>query len=58
MRAIMERKTDIEVAIVNDFTDTRTNAHLFKYDNSYGIYPSKVEATSDAIVVHGKSVKV
>ena len=51
MRAIMERKANIDVAIVNDLTDTKTNAHLFKYDSSYGIYPGQVEATSDAIVI-------
>ncbi len=58
MRAIMEKKADIDVAVVNDLTDTKTNAHLFKYDSSYGIYLGKVEASSDAIVVDGKSVKV
>ena len=58
MRAIMEKKADIDVAAVNDLTDTKTNAHLFKYDSSYGIYPGKVEASSDAIVVDGRSVKV
>jgi len=57
-RAIVEKKADIDVAVVNDLTDTKTNAHLFKYDSSYGIYPGKVEATSDAIVIDGKSVKV
>ena len=58
LRAIMESKEDIDVAVVNDLTDTRTNAHLFKYDSSYGIYSGKVEAAADAIVVDGKSVKV
>ncbi len=58
MRAIAEKKAGIDVAIINDLTDTKTNAHLFKYDSSYGIYPGKVEAASDAIVVNGKSVKV
>jgi glyceraldehyde 3-phosphate dehydrogenase len=58
MRATMEKKADIDVAVVNDLTDTKTNAHLFKYDSSYGIYPGKVEATSDTIIVDGKSVKV
>ncbi|MBN2187765.1 MAG: type I glyceraldehyde-3-phosphate dehydrogenase [Dehalococcoidia bacterium] len=58
MRAIMGKKADIDVAIVNDLTDTKTNAHLFEYDSSYGIYQGKVEATSDTIVVDGKSVKV
>jgi glyceraldehyde 3-phosphate dehydrogenase len=58
MRAVMEKKADIDVAVINDLTDTKTNAHLFKYDSSYGIYPAKVEATLDAIVVDGKSIKV
>jgi len=58
MRAIMGNKGDINVAAVNDLTDTKTNAHLFKYDSSYGIYPGKVDASSDAIVIDGRSVKV
>ncbi|MFC1892634.1 type I glyceraldehyde-3-phosphate dehydrogenase [Chloroflexota bacterium] len=57
-RAVMEKKADIDVVFVNDLTDTKTNAHLFKYDSSYGIYPGKVEASPDAIVVDGRSVKV
>lgn len=48
----------IEVVAVNDLTDARTNAHLLKYDSTYGIYLGKVEATSDAIVVNGKKTKV
>lgn len=58
LRTIMERKADIDVAVINDLTDTRTNAHLFKYDSSYGIYPGRVEAREDSIVVDGKRVKV
>jgi glyceraldehyde 3-phosphate dehydrogenase len=58
MRAVMEKKANIDVAVVNDLTDTKTNAHLFKYDSSYGIYTGSVEATSDSIIVDGKSVKV
>ncbi len=58
MRAVMEKKADIDVAVINDLTDTKTNAHLFKYDSSYGIYPGKVAASSDSIAVDGKSVRV
>jgi glyceraldehyde 3-phosphate dehydrogenase len=29
----------LEVAAVNDLTDAKTNAHLLKYDTTYGIYP-------------------
>ena len=58
LRVIMERKEDINVAVINDLTDTRTNAHLFKYDSSYGRYSGKVEATEDAIMIDGQRVRV
>jgi glyceraldehyde 3-phosphate dehydrogenase len=58
LRAIMGRKEDIDVAVINDLTDTRTNAHLFKYDSSYGHYPGTVEAAQDSIVVDGERIKV
>lgn len=59
LRVILEQETEgIEVAAINDLTDTKTNAHLFKYDSIYGRYPGKVEAADDAIVVNGKRVKV
>jgi glyceraldehyde 3-phosphate dehydrogenase len=48
----------LEVVAVNDLTDTKTNAHLLKYDSNYGKYPGKVEATEDSIVVDGKKVRV
>ena len=59
LRAILERHPDkLEVAAVNDLTDTKTNAHLFKYDTNYGIYPGTVEATDDSIIIDGRSVQV
>jgi glyceraldehyde 3-phosphate dehydrogenase (phosphorylating) len=47
-----------EVAAVNDLTDAKTNAHLFKYDSNYGIYPGKVEAKDDGILVDGRKITV
>jgi len=59
MKAIIENhKGKIEVVAINDLTDTKTNAHLLRYDSNYGIYPGKIEATKDAIIVDGKEVKV
>ncbi len=49
---------ELEVVAVNDLTDTKTNAHLLKYDSNYGRYPGTVEATEDAIIVDGKRIKV
>ncbi|HEY82886.1 MAG TPA: type I glyceraldehyde-3-phosphate dehydrogenase [Dehalococcoidia bacterium] len=58
-RAINQRQKDkLEVVAVNDLTDTRTNAHLLKWDSTYGPYPGKVEAGEDAIIIDGKRVKV
>ncbi|HEY49864.1 MAG TPA: type I glyceraldehyde-3-phosphate dehydrogenase [Dehalococcoidia bacterium] len=48
----------LAVVVVNDLTDTKTNAHLFKYDSNYGRYPGTVEATEDSIIIDGKQVKV
>jgi glyceraldehyde 3-phosphate dehydrogenase len=48
----------IQVAAVNDLTDAKTNAHLLKYDTSYGIYPGQVEARNGDLMVDGDSIRV
>ena len=48
----------LEVAAVNDLTDAKTNAHLYKYDTNYGPYAGTVEASNGDLVVDGRSVKV
>ena len=48
----------LEVVAINDLTDTKTNAHLLKWDSTYGRYPGKVEATGDSIIVDGKKIRV
>jgi glyceraldehyde 3-phosphate dehydrogenase len=58
-RVINQHYSDkLEVAVVNDLTDAKTNAHLLQYDSNYGIYPGKVEAADDAITVDGRKTKV
>jgi len=58
-RAVLERYPDnLELVAVNDLTDASTNAHLFKYDTSYGIFPGSVEVKEDAIAIDGKDVRV
>lgn len=49
---------ELEVVAINDLTDTKTNAHLLKWDSTYGPYSGTVEATEDAIIVEGKEIKV
>ncbi len=59
LRAMNNRhKDDLEIVAVNDLTDTKTNAHLLKWDSTYGLYPGSVEAADDSIVVDGKKIKV
>jgi glyceraldehyde 3-phosphate dehydrogenase len=48
----------LEVAAVNDLFDAQTNAHLLKYDSTYGRYPGKVEVKDGHIVVDGKTIRV
>src|SRR3989440_5525834 len=59
MKAMLERHAhDLEVVAVNDLTDTKTNAHLLKYDSTYGRFPGEVEATADSLIVNGHNIKV
>jgi len=59
MKAMLERGGgEVEVVAVNDLTDAKTNAHLFKYDSNYGKYPGTVEAVDGAIKVDGRDIKV
>ena len=51
-------KDDLEVVAINDLTDTRTNAHLLKWDSTYGAFQGKVEAGADSIIVDNKKIKV
>ena len=56
--ATMAKQTEIEFVGVNDITDTKTLAHLLKYDSVHKRFPGTVEAKGDALVVNGKSIKV
>ncbi|MEX2110032.1 MAG: type I glyceraldehyde-3-phosphate dehydrogenase [Gemmatimonadaceae bacterium] len=59
LRAAKEQGVaDLDFVAVNDLTDTRTLAHLFKYDSVHGAYQGDVEAGKDSITVDGDEVKV
>jgi glyceraldehyde 3-phosphate dehydrogenase len=51
-------RNDIEFVAVNDLTDTKTLAHLLKYDSVLGVLPEDVSAEADSITVGGKKIKV
>src|SRR5881296_647812 len=56
--AVMSQQATLEFVAVNDITDTKTLAHLLKYDSVHGRFPGTVEAKGDALVVNGKAIKV
>jgi len=56
--ATMAKQTEIEFVGVNDITDTKTLAHLLKYDSVHKRFPGTVEAKGDALIVNGKAIKV
>jgi glyceraldehyde 3-phosphate dehydrogenase len=59
LKALLERHpNDVEVVAINDLFDTATNAHLFKYDSNYGVYPGDVEARANSFVVDGREIQV
>ncbi len=59
LRAAKEQGvTDLDFVAVNDLTDTKTLAHLFKYDSVHGIYDGTVEAREGSIVVDGDEIRV
>jgi len=49
---------DIEILAVNDITDSKTLAHLLKYDSVLGILEADIQAAEDEIIVDGKKIKV
>ena len=57
LKAIRDRHPDtLEVVALNDLVDAKTNAHLLKYDSTYGRFNGTVEAADSAIVVDGKPI--
>jgi glyceraldehyde 3-phosphate dehydrogenase len=57
-RAAYEAGAELDFLAVNDITDTKTLAHLLKYDSILGRFPGEIEATDSAIVVDGQEIKV
>ena len=51
-------RSDLEVVAINDLTDTKTLAHLLKYDSNYGIYQKTVSSDDKGIIVDGKHIAV
>ena len=49
--------SSVELVAINDLADSKTSAHLFKYDTSYGIFNGNVEYKDSEIIINGNSIK-
>ena len=59
LRTLLARyKKDLAVIAINDMADLKTNAHLFRYDSTYGIYPGTVETSDGTMTVDGREITV
>jgi glyceraldehyde 3-phosphate dehydrogenase len=55
---VMLERANIEVVAINDLTDSKTLAHLLKYDSVHGIIHAEVKAEDKAIIVNGKKTLI
>ena len=59
LRAMLERhKQELNVVAINDMADLQTNAHLFRYDSTYGIFPGQVEVGEGVLRIDGRNIAV
>ena len=57
LRALQDRR-EVEIAAINDLTDSATLAHLLQYDSLYGKFPGTVEVQGDKLLINGRPVKI
>jgi glyceraldehyde 3-phosphate dehydrogenase (phosphorylating) len=55
---IASQSKDFEVVAINDLTDAKTLAHLFKYDSVHGIFPGQVETDGNNLLIDGKKITI
>ena len=58
LRKLMEQTEEFEVVAINDLTDAKTLAHLFKYDSAQGRFNGEIVVEEGAFVVNGQRIKV
>ena len=56
-RALL-KKENVEVLAINDLTDSKTLAHLLKYDSVHGKFPGTVVVDGEYLVINGKKIRV
>ena len=57
-KIIIEKYPSYKIVAINDLTDTKTLAHLLKYDTAYGVYNQKVSHDEKNIIINNKKIPV
>src|ERR1035437_841364 len=55
---VAQAKQSIEIVAINDLTDSKTLAHLFKYDSVHRIFPGEIKSGDNFISINGKEIKI
>lgn len=58
LRVMSENKADFDIVAINDLTDAKTLAHLFKYDSAQGRFNGTIEVDEEGFIVNGDKIKV
>ncbi len=58
LRSAINRGIDLDVVAINDLTDAKTLAHLFRYDSTFGPFPGTVEARESSLVINGDEIRI
>ncbi len=58
LRIIQQKHPDLNVVLINDLTDGKTLAHLFKYDSSYGVYAGKAVFENDMLKTDHDDIRI
>ncbi len=58
LRVILNSHPELNVVAINDLTDAKTLAHLFKYDSVHKIFPGNVSSEENYLVVNGKKFRI
>lgn len=56
-RRILDKHPNLEVKVINDLTDTKTLAHLLKYDSVYGLYDKPIKCSKESLTIDGQEFK-
>jgi len=56
LKAAIKENLDLEFVAINDLSDNKTLAHLFKYDTAYGVFDGEVSADENSMTINGKKI--